>query len=366
MTKASSIEAVDKTPPRSSLQCARSPIASIKRPRGGKSPMRGSTGNDTTLSPLHPPRQPIASDDITDVLFSPGLHVDHHPDSPRRSELGSDDSSIDAELKNNDTEPTSLSTMKESPNSLEDSMEDVESLQGLEENESPDEEEFNPWQFIKSLPPYSRVSHLLPPITLPPKTMHDKITLVLDLDETLVHCTVEPIVDADFLFDVVFHGVEYSVHVKLRPYLSRFLDSICGQYEVVIFTASQKVYADQLLDRIDPENKYFHHRLFRESCLSVEGNFLKDLNVLGRDLSQTVLVDNSPHAFGYQVDNGIPIESWFDSPHDKELMKLERFLRTNLHEVDGKPVPDVRTVLAAKFECQKLIDNAPEYLAGCL
>jgi CTD small phosphatase-like protein 2 len=114
------------------------------------------------------------------------------------------------------------------------------------------------------------------------------------------------------------------------------------------------------------ENKYFHYRLFRESCLSVEGNFLKDLNVLGRDLSQTVLVDNSPHAFGYQVDNGIPIESWFDSPDDKELMKLERFLRQNLHDVYGKPVPDVRPVLAAKFKSQALIDSAPEYLASCL
>ena len=213
--------------------------------------MRGSTGNDTTLSPMHPPRQPVQGDVVTDALFSPVLHFEHHADSPARSKHA-DENSLDAELKDNDTEPTSPSTVKESPNSLEDSMEDVESLQGLEENESPDEEEFNPWQFIKSLPPYSRVSHMLPPITLPPKTMHDKITLVLDLDETLVHCTVEPVVDADFLFDVVFHGVEYSVHVKLRPYLSRFLDAICGKYEIIIFTASQKVYADQLLDRIDP------------------------------------------------------------------------------------------------------------------
>jgi len=55
------------------------------------------------------------------------------------------------------------------------------------------------------------------------------------------------------------------------------------------------------------DGKYIQHRMFRESCLAVEGNFLKDLNVLGRNLNQAVLVDNSPHAFGYQVDNGIPI-----------------------------------------------------------
>lgn len=92
--------------------------------------------------------------------------------------------------------------------------------------------------------------------------------------------------------------------------------------------------------------------MFRESCLLVEGNYLKDLNVLDRDLSSCVLVDNSPHAFGYQVDNGIPIESWFDDMHDTELLKLERFLRT-LHGVD-----DVRTMVRSKFQTYKLIRDA--------
>jgi CTD small phosphatase-like protein 2 len=92
--------------------------------------------------------------------------------------------------------------------------------------------------------------------------------------------------------------------------------------------------------------------MFRESCLAVEGNFLKDLNVLGRDLSKSVLVDNSPHAFGYQVDNGIPIESWFDDPKDTELLKLERFLRT-LHGAK-----DTRTIIRKTFQTHRLVEEA--------
>jgi CTD small phosphatase-like protein 2 len=79
---------------------------------------------------------------------------------------------------------------------------------------------------------------------------------------------------------------------------------------------------------------------------------LKDLNVLGRDLKKAVLVDNSPHAFGYQVDNGVPIESWFDDPNDTELLKLERFLRS-LHGVD-----DVRSVIKKVFRTYQLVQSS--------
>ena len=126
------------------------------------------------------------------------------------------------------------------------------SLQPMEEDHA-DDDEFNPWQYIKSLPPYSMVSHLCPQVTLPAKSpAAPPITLVLDLDETLVHCTVEAIDDADLTFPVEFHGTTYQVHVRLRPFLNNFLKKIRGQYEVIVFTASQKVYANELLNLIDP------------------------------------------------------------------------------------------------------------------
>ena len=140
-----------------------------------------------------------------------------------------------------------------------------------------------------------------------------------------------------------------TTHTHTRP------PTFAAVTQVIVFTASQSVYANELLDRIDPEKRYIKHRMFRESCLQVEGNFLKDLNVLGRDLKKAVLVDNSPHAFGYQVENGIPIESWFsneDNPNDTELLKLERFLRT-LHGTT-----DVRHAVRQEFQTFRLVEDA--------
>ncbi|GAM20279.1 hypothetical protein SAMD00019534_034540 [Acytostelium subglobosum LB1] len=227
-----------------------------------------------------------------------------------------------------------------------------EEEEDIEDDDDDDEEEFNPWVFMKSL---SRSRSITPPTNrniLPPKDdKTPKISLVLDLDETLVHCSTEPIDEPDLTFLVTFNSVEYRVFAKKRPFFEEFLAKASTLFEVIIFTASQEVYANKLLNMIDP-NKYIKYRLYRDSCVCVDGNYLKDLSILGRDLSQVIIVDNSPQSFGFQVDNGIPIESWFEDQSDKELVTLISFLES-LQEVD-----DVRPVIRTKFGLQELIDKA--------
>ena len=76
---------------------------------------------------------------------------------------------------------------------------------------------------------------------------------VLDLDETLVHSTLDEHHNPDFTFSVSFNNREHSVNVRQRPHLANFLERCAALFEVVIFTASQKLYAEQLLNILDPK-----------------------------------------------------------------------------------------------------------------
>ncbi|KAI3780073.1 hypothetical protein L2E82_09951 [Cichorium intybus] len=223
----------------------------------------------------------------------------------------------------------------------------------MEDEESEEYDEFDPYFFIKNLPELASVVPSFRPVLLPKQTRScPPTTLVLDLDETLVHSTLEACEDADFTFTVNFNLEDHRVYVRCRPYLKEFMERVAGLFEIIIFTASQSIYAEQLLNVLDPKRKVFRHRVYRESCVFFEGNYLKDLSVLGRDLARVVMIDNSPQAFGFQVDNGIPIESWFDDRSDQELLSLLPFLESLVG------VEDVRPIIAKKFNLRDKIAAA--------
>lgn len=164
-------------------------------------------------------------------------------------------------------------------------------------------------------------------MNLPPmrREDHGKKTLVLDLDETLVHSSFKPTHNYDFLINVEIEGRITTVYVLKRPYVDRFLQAVSQKFEVVVFTASLRKYADPLLDVLDREN-LVQYRLYRNSCRPMQGGFVKDLSRLGRPLSKTIIVDNNPHSYLLQPHNAIPISTYIDNPHDQELLDLIDYL----------------------------------------
>lgn len=159
---------------------------------------------------------------------------------------------------------------------------------------------------------------------LPPKALPYEYTLVLDLDETLIHCK----------------RTEAKGKILLRPHVKEFLNEMAKFYEIVIFTAADKQYADWVLDRLDVNNTVAH-RLYRCSTSNANGFMFKDLSKLGRDLAKMLIVDNKPENFAFQPENGIEILSWYDDPSDNALVELTGVLSA----VGGRAGLDLRVAM---------------------
>lgn len=74
----------------------------------------------------------------------------------------------------------------------------------------------------------------------PPSAPADanKKTLIIDLDETLVHSSFKPVKNADFVIPVEIDGVIHQVYVLKRPFVDEFLSRIGDLFECILFTAS--------------------------------------------------------------------------------------------------------------------------------
>ena len=155
-----------------------------------------------------------------------------------------------------------------------------------------------------------------------PPSLTKKKTLVLDLDETLVHSQFGAFnIPSDVVINIEIENELHEIHVLIRPGVKEFLEKMSKLYEIVIFTASISKYAGPLLDILDKE-KFCSFRLFREHCTLINSSFVKDLKKLGRDLKNIIIVDNSPLAYLLNSDNGLPILTWFDDKYDQELYKI--------------------------------------------
>ena len=200
---------------------------------------------------------------------------------------------------------------------------------------------FQALKFVKNLPAVDMAQLRQKRINLPKRPgFENKKTIIFDLDETLVHCLDDVNAEPDVVLPITFpSGETINAGINVRPYAREVLTEAIKYFEVVVFTASHKCYADVVLDYLDPYRELIHHRLYRDNCLVVEGVFMKDLRILqNRRLQDIVIVDNAAYSFGYHLDNGIPIISWHDDLYDRELFNLMDYLKLLAQAEDVREV----------------------------
>lgn len=176
----------------------------------------------------------------------------------------------------------------------------------------------------QGMKPRPLFSLLQPRCYLPPQlpAHRGRRTLLLDLDETLIHSYFSLEEGAHAHFYIEIFGQMTDVSVLKRAGVDEFLRRVAERFEVVVFTASIPSYADAIIDWLDPEGSLIHHRLYRDSCTWWRGGYVKDLAKVGRDLCDTIIVDNSPHSFSFQTKNGVCVTSFIDDEEDRELLLL--------------------------------------------
>ena len=157
-------------------------------------------------------------------------------------------------------------------------------------------------KFFKPLP----APYLISPPTKP-------YTLILDLDETLVHFQIKS---------------NNGGTLRARPYLFGFLEEMGHYFELVVWTSATEAYANSLIDALEYEKKYFDYILYREHAIIIGDDFVKDLTRVGRGLNRIIIIDDMPQNFRLQRENGITIKPFFgDDLDDSALYELVPILK---------------------------------------
>lgn len=176
-------------------------------------------------------------------------------------------------------------------------------------------------------------------------TKHQRKTLILDLDETLIHSLSKTnrMSTAHMVEVRLNSNLATLYYVYKRPFCDEFLRLVSNWFDVYIFTASAKEYADPVINWLERDRPYFAKRFYRDNCTLRQGaGYIKDLSVVGVELSKVILVDNSPISYSLNYENAIDIEGWIDDPTDNELLQLLPLLNSL------RFATDVRYILGLK------------------
>lgn len=164
----------------------------------------------------------------------------------------------------------------------------------------------------------------------------NKILLVLDLDETLIHATEHPLeIKPDYQV--------FSYFVYSRPHLDWFLNKISTSYRLGIWSSADDEYVEAIVDCIKPDEINFEFVWGRSRCTikrdyNLDRYFkekrLKKLKKYGHTLEKILIVDDTPEKLKDNYGNAIYIKPFEGDLKDDVLLRLYDYLET-IKEVEN-------------------------------
>ncbi len=178
------------------------------------------------------------------------------------------------------------------------------------------------------------------PLTLPLPSYTSKYTLILDLDETLIYSQ---------------RNISYKLKKKeninkkriiLRPGLREFLKEMKKIFELIIFSSGTVDYVNPIVEIIENDEKFFDFVLYRNHItLDEDGNNVKNLELIGRNIKKIIIIDDIPRYFKLQKDNGINIKPFLGNiSSDKNTLKTLAYILKKIR-IDAEETNDIRVSL---------------------
>ncbi len=158
----------------------------------------------------------------------------------------------------------------------------------------------------------------------------DKKLLILDLDETLVFGTLQPLErPADFQVG------EYSIYE--RPFVRDFIVACADAFRLAVWTSATEAYAAGVVDRLFGTSRIPEWVWARERC-TLQFDYhdfayrytknIKKVKKLGHKLEQVVAVDNTPEKWSKSYGNLVLVADYEGDQEDNELLRLASYLHT--------------------------------------
>ena len=136
-----------------------------------------------------------------------------------------------------------------------------------------------------------------------------KYCLIFNLNETIIHNMNLP----------------FGEYFFVRPGLFDLINRIHDMYEIIIFASEEKKVVYDIINKIDNKN-FIDYILYKKHCIYEDGNIIKKLELIGRDMKKIIYVDNSEISAKYNKKNLYKISSWYNNIFDEELNKLGKKL----------------------------------------
>ena len=183
-----------------------------------------------------------------------------------------------------------------------------------------DEDGTNSYEIMQMIKNYEINKVDAPFLVSPPKK---KYTLVLDLDETLIHLRQKKEVvnikndinikinNTSDNFSSVYDRDKNKYLLQFRVGLFSFLTILKPFYEIISFTSATREYADVIINEIEKNRPFFDHKFYREHTVIYKDSFIKDISRIGRDMKKIIIIDNNEGNFILNKENGIKIVPFY-------------------------------------------------------